>query len=102
MRRAIPYAVTEQGVAMLSSVLRSQRAIQVNIEIIRAFVRLRRILASHVHLAPKLDALEKKDDTQSSSTHPRTHDAPANQPTANVSIWISFHSTNVTTLGDTQ
>ncbi len=64
MRRAIPYAFTEQGVAMLSSVLRSQRAIQVNIEIMRAFVRLRRILASHAQLARKLDALEKKYDTQ--------------------------------------
>ena len=64
LRRAIPYAFTEQGVAMLSSVLRSQRAIQVNIEIMRAFVRLRRILASHAQLARKLDALEKKYDTQ--------------------------------------
>jgi ORF6N domain len=64
MRRASPYAFTEQGVAMLSSVLRSQRAIQVNIEIMRAFVRLHRILASHVELARKLDSLEKKYDTQ--------------------------------------
>jgi ORF6N domain-containing protein len=64
MRRATPYAFTEQGVAMLSSVLRSRRAIQVNIEIMRAFVRLRRILAAHVELARKLDALEKKYDSQ--------------------------------------
>jgi ORF6N domain len=64
MRRASPYAFTEQGVAMLSSVLRSQRAIRVNIEIMRAFVRLRRILASHAQLARKLDALEEKYDTQ--------------------------------------
>jgi hypothetical protein len=49
---------------MLSSVLRSKRAIQVNIEIMRAFVRLRRILASHADLARKLDSLEKKYDTQ--------------------------------------
>ena len=63
-RRYTPYAFTEQGVAMLSSVLRSERAIQVNIEIIRAFVRLRRILASHAALARKLDALEKKYDAQ--------------------------------------
>ncbi len=63
-RRYPPYAFTEQGVAMLSSVLRSKRAIQVNIEIIRAFVRLRRILASHADLARKLDALEKKYDAQ--------------------------------------
>jgi len=63
-RRYPPYAFTEQGVAMLSSVLHSQRAIQVNIEIVRAFIRLRQMLASHVELARKLDALEKKYDAQ--------------------------------------
>jgi hypothetical protein len=63
-RRYPPYAFTEQGVAMLSSVLRSKRAIQVNIEIMRAFVRLRRLLASHADLARKLDALERKYDAQ--------------------------------------
>lgn len=63
-RRYPPYAFTEQGVAMLSSVLRSERAVQVNIEIMRAFVRLRQILASHADLARKLDALEKKYDAQ--------------------------------------
>jgi len=63
-RRYPPYAFTEQGVAMLSSVLRSPRAIQVNIGIMRAFVRLREMLASHVELARKLDALEKKYDDQ--------------------------------------
>lgn len=63
-RRYRPYAFTEQGVAMLSSVLHSRRAIQVNIEIMRAFIRLRQILASHVELARKLDALEKKYDAQ--------------------------------------
>jgi hypothetical protein len=63
-RRYLPYAFTEQGVAMLSSVLNSPRAIQVNIEIMRAFVRLRRILASHAALTRKLDALEEKYDAQ--------------------------------------
>ena len=63
-RRYRPYAFPEQGVAMLSSVLRSRRAIQVNIEIMRAFIRLRQMLASHVELARKLDALEKKYDAQ--------------------------------------
>jgi len=63
-RRYPPYAFTEQGVAMLSSVLRSQRAIQVNIEIMRSFIRLRQMLASHAELARKLDALEKKYDAQ--------------------------------------
>jgi hypothetical protein len=64
LRRAIPYAFTEQGVAMLSSVLRSPRAIRVNIEIMRSFVRMRRILAGNANLARRLDALEKKYDTQ--------------------------------------
>ncbi len=63
-RRYPPYAFSEQGVAMLSSVLRSPRAIQVNIEIMRAFIRLRQMLASHAELARKLDALEKKYDAQ--------------------------------------
>ena len=61
-RRARPYAFTEQGVAMLSSVLRSKRAVQVNIEIMRAFVRLRQLLASHTELASKLLEMEKKYD----------------------------------------
>ena len=61
---SLPYAFTEQGVAMLSSVLNSERAINVNIEIMRAFVRLRRMLASHADLARKLEALEKKYDAQ--------------------------------------
>jgi hypothetical protein len=63
-RRTAPYAFTEQGVAMLSSVLRSARAVGVNIEIMRAFVRLRKLLASHADLAKKLDELEKKYDRQ--------------------------------------
>jgi len=63
-RRTAPYAFTEQGVAMLSSVLRSPRAIAVNIEVMRAFVHLRRVLESHADLARKLDALEKKYDGQ--------------------------------------
>ncbi len=56
----LPYAFTEQGVAMLSSVLHSERAIQVNIAIMRAFVRLRQILATHKELAHKLTELERK------------------------------------------
>ena len=63
-RRYPPYAFTEQGVAMLSSVLRSSRAIQVNIEIMRSFVRLRQMLATHRDLARKLDELEQKYDEQ--------------------------------------
>ena len=58
--RKPPYAFTEQGIAMLSSVLRSERAVQVNIEIMRAFVRLRQILAVNTDIARKLDELEKR------------------------------------------
>ena len=59
-----PFAFTEQGVAMLSSVLRSERAVQVNIAIMRAFVRLRELLSSNADLARRLDELEKKYDAQ--------------------------------------
>ncbi len=61
-RRSLPYVFTEQGVAMLSSVINSRRAIQVNIEIMRAFVRMKKMLVSHVELARKVDAMEKKYD----------------------------------------
>ncbi len=63
-RRYPPYAFTEQGVAMLSTVLRSPRAIHVNIEIMRAFVRLRSLLQSHEELSRKLDELERRYDQQ--------------------------------------
>jgi phage regulator Rha-like protein len=63
-RKYLPYAFTEQGVAMLSSVLNSERAIEVNVEIMRAFVRLRKMLSSHAALARKLAALENKYDKQ--------------------------------------
>ena len=60
----LPYAFTEQGIAMLSSVLNSERAIQVNIAIMRAFVKLREILLTHKELSRKLDELEKKYDAK--------------------------------------
>ncbi len=63
-RRYLPYAFTEQEVAILSSVLRSKQAILVNIEIMRAFVRLRAMVLSYKELARKVDALEKKYDAQ--------------------------------------
>jgi ORF6N domain len=62
--RFIPYALTEQGVAMLSSVLKSERAIRVNVEIMRAFVRLRGLIGHNRELAQRLDALESKYDRQ--------------------------------------
>ncbi len=63
-RRSFPYAFTEQGVAMLSSVLNSERAVAVNIGIMRAFVKLRQMLSSNAELARKLESLEKKYDAQ--------------------------------------
>jgi hypothetical protein len=63
-RRYAPYAFTEQGVAMLSGVLRSPRAVQANIAIMRAFVRLRQMLAAHADLARRLAELEQRYDKQ--------------------------------------
>lgn len=63
-RRYPPYAFTEQGVAMLSSVLNSERAVRVNIEIMRAFVRLRQLMAAQVGLVRRLDELEQRYDAQ--------------------------------------
>ena len=63
-RKYPPYAFTEQGVAMLSSVLHSERAVQVNIEIMRTFVRLREMIATHQDLAKRLARLERKYDAR--------------------------------------
>ena len=63
-RRYLPYAFTEQGVAMLSGVLRSEQAVKVNVEIMRTFVRLRRMVNEQAELARKLDALEERYDEQ--------------------------------------
>jgi hypothetical protein len=63
-RRFAPYAFTEQGIAMLSSVLRSARAVQVNVAIMRTFVRLREMLATHEELRRKIDVMEKRYDAR--------------------------------------
>ena len=63
-RRFLPYVFTEQGVAMLSSVLNSERAVLVNIEIMRVFVKLRQLLASNAELSRRLNELESKYDKQ--------------------------------------
>jgi len=63
-RRTLPFAFTEQGVAMLSSVLKSERAVQVNVEIMRAFVRLRELIGQNRELARRLDELESRYDRQ--------------------------------------
>ncbi len=64
-RRYLPYAFTEHGVAMLSSVLRSERAVQMNILIIRAFMKLRELLATHKDLARKIEELENNQEQHS-------------------------------------
>ena len=75
-RRYSPRAFTEQGVAMLSSVLRSERAVQVNVAIMRAFVRLRRLMLDHEELARKITAVERKYDAQGGfRRHSRAHEA---------------------------
>ena len=63
-RRKLPYVYTEHGIVMLSSVLRSEKAAVVNVEIVRAFIRLRRMLASHAELAQRLNELERRYDSQ--------------------------------------
>ena len=63
-RRYTPYAFTEQGIAMLLSVRRSARAVQVNVAIMRTFVRLREMLATHEELRRKIDAMEKRYDAR--------------------------------------
>ena len=68
-RKYLPYVFTEQGVAMLSSVLRSERAIEVNIAIMRAFVKLRQMLATHKELAQKLAELEHRLEGHDQKIH---------------------------------
>lgn len=83
-RRSPSYASTEQGVAMLSSVLRSQRAVQVNVEIMRAFVRLRQVLTANAELTHRLDELENRYDPQFKVVFDAIRQlmAPAAKPTA--------------------
>jgi len=69
-KRTLPYVFTEQGIAMLSTVLNSDRAIDVNIQIMRTFVKLREMMASHKDLAKKLSDLEKKYDGQFQIVYP--------------------------------
>ncbi len=89
-RRYPPYAFTEQDVATLSSMLRSKLAVQVNVEIMRAFARLRQLPATHADLAAKVDALERKCDRQFRAVfrcNPRI-DGP-NSPTEDRADWVS-------------
>jgi hypothetical protein len=88
-RRYLPYAFTEQGVAMLSSVLRSPRAVEVNIAIMRTFVQLRRLMESNRDLARKIEALEKKYDEQFAVVFAAIKELIA--PPAPVRTQIGFH-----------
>ncbi len=88
-RRYLPYAFTEQGVAMLSSVLRSSRAVEVNVAIMRTFVQLRRLMESNADLARKIDGLEKKYDEQFAVVFEAIKQLVA--PAAPVRKQIGFH-----------
>jgi hypothetical protein len=90
--RKMPRAFTEQGVAMLSSVLRSERAVRVNIEIMRAFVRLRGMLAAHKELARKLAEMEKKYDGQFKAVFDAIQEL-ANPPEPPSKGRVGFHPT---------
>src|SRR5262249_47374402 len=94
--RTPPYAFTEQGVAMLSSVLHSQRAVAVNIEIMRAFVRLRRMLASNADLTRKLTALENKYDAQFKVVFDaiRALMSPATKPKREIGFHVKYDDGN--------
>ena len=80
-RRHMPFAFTQEGIAMLSSVLRSPRAVAVNVEIMRAFIRMRGLLISVDELARKLEALERKA---------LAHDTPANRRTTRLAYSASI------------
>ncbi len=88
-RRYLPYAFTEQGVAMLSSVLRSARAVEVNIAIMRTFVQLRRLMDSNRDLARKIESLEKKYDEQFSAVFAAIKELITQPPSPRKSI--GFH-----------
>jgi hypothetical protein len=89
-RRYLPYAFTEQGVAMLSSVLRSQRAVEVNIAIMRTFVQLRRLMDSNRDLARRIDALERRYDERFAEVFAAIKQLIA--PTTPPKKRIGFHS----------
>ncbi|MBM4091633.1 MAG: ORF6N domain-containing protein [Planctomycetes bacterium] len=92
-RRYNPFVFTEHGILMLSSVLRSERAVQVNIAIMRAFVRLREMLATHKELARKLDELERKYDSQFRVVFEAIRQLMA-PPTAAEKRRIGFHASS--------
>ncbi len=92
-RRSRPYAFTEQGVAMLSSVLRSPRAVEVNIAIMRTFVQLRRLMDSNRDLAARIEAMEQKYDEQFANVFAAIHQLIAEDDAAKATPrrQIGFH-----------
>ena len=100
-RRYRPYAFTEQGIAMLSSVLRSKRAIEVNIAIMRTFVRLRQLLTTHEEIARRLDNLEWRQSEQGQKieavfeTIQHLIEAPEIEPKRRIGFPTSESSSNV-------
>jgi len=96
-RRYLPYAFTEQGVAMLSSVLRGERAVQVNIAIMRAFVRLRQLLSTNADLTRKLEEMEKKYDGQFKVVFDALRQLMSS-PTAKPRREIGFHTLAVNSI----
>ena len=90
-RRTPPWAFTEQGVAMLSSVLHSARAVNVNIAVMRAFVRLRELLATNKDLSRKLDELEKKYDSQFRAVFDAIRQLMSPPPPTDKKRRIGFH-----------
>jgi hypothetical protein len=94
-RRYLPYAFTEQGVAMLSSVLRSARAITVNVQIIRTFVKLRRMLGANLALSRKLDALEQNYDAKFRTVFQAIRELMASPPVVHRRIGFGTHERGV-------
>jgi ORF6N domain-containing protein len=90
--RHAPYAFTEQGVSMLSSVLRSRRAVNVNIAIMRAFVELRRALATHEELRKKIEAIERRYDAKFEVVFSAIKQML--EPPARPKLTIGFHTTS--------
>jgi hypothetical protein len=88
-RRYLPYAFTEQGIAMLSSLLRSERAVQVNIAIMRAFVQLRRAAATYEELRKKIEQLERRYDAKFEIVFSAIKQML--QPPRNAKMGIGFH-----------
>jgi phage regulator Rha-like protein len=89
-RRYMPYAFTEQGVAMLSSVLRSKRAVEVNIGIMRTFVKLREILATNSTLRRKIEALERRYDEQFKLVFKVLSEMVMPTPQIKITDWLSY------------